>query len=100
MLTHRPRMGCCATDVLPGRARLQRPRLVSQLGVVHLQRPTYGLALLVRKFHLRAAAGAALPNPRQRASVDVGGRAASPGRRVKWRSRFGGQREAVARPAQ
>jgi hypothetical protein len=39
--------------------------MVGQLGVVHLQRPAYGVALLVRKVGLRSAARAALPNPRQ-----------------------------------
>jgi hypothetical protein len=45
-----------------------------QLGVVHLQRPAHGLALLVRRGGLRATTRAALPNPRPRASLDVGRR--------------------------
>jgi hypothetical protein len=63
------------TNVLPGRPRPQRPRLVGQLSVVHLQRPAHGLAVLVREIDLRSAARAALPNPRQRSGVDVGRRA-------------------------
>jgi hypothetical protein len=61
--TDRPRMGRGATNVLSRRARLQRPRMVGQLGVVHMQRPAHGVALLVRQIDLRAAARTALPNP-------------------------------------
>jgi hypothetical protein len=42
-------MGGGATNVLPGRAPLQRPRLVGQLRVLHMQRPAHGLALPVRQ---------------------------------------------------
>jgi hypothetical protein len=70
MLTHRPRLGCCATDVLPGRARLQRPRLVGQLGVVHLQRPAHGVAMPLWRSALRAAARTAMPT-RDRGPVSI-----------------------------
>jgi len=50
--------------VLPRRPRLQRTRLVSQLGVVQLQRPAHGVALLVPNIALGTTTRAALPNPR------------------------------------
>jgi hypothetical protein len=71
-------MGGRATNVLPGRPRLQRSRLVGQLGVVHLQWPAHGVAVLVRRSGLRTAAGAALPNPRPRLGLDVGRRTTAP----------------------
>ncbi|MGB7871943.1 MAG: hypothetical protein WBM01_27405 [Mycobacterium sp.] len=40
-----------------------RPGLVGELGLVQLQRPTHGVALLVRRSALRPATRAALPNP-------------------------------------
>jgi hypothetical protein len=40
-----------------------------------------GVALPLRRSALRAAAGAALPNPRQRPGVDARGRAATPVRK-------------------
>jgi hypothetical protein len=49
--------------------------MVSQLGVVHMQRPEHGVAMLVRQVDLRTAAWAALPNPRQRPGIDLGRRA-------------------------
>ena len=81
LVPHRARLGRRATNMLPRRPRLHRPRLVGQLGVVHLQRPTHGVALLVRHIDLRAGARAALPNPRHRPSVDVGRRATAAARR-------------------
>jgi hypothetical protein len=62
-------VGCGAADVLPGRPRLRRGRLVGQLGLVHLQRAAHGLAVLVRRSALRAAARAALPIPRHRTAL-------------------------------
>lgn len=41
------------------------------LGVVHMQWPAYGVALLVRQIDLLTAARAALPNPRQRPGVSA-----------------------------
>jgi hypothetical protein len=41
--------------------RLRGAGLVGQLSVVHLQRPAYGVALLVRQIDLRAPARARLP---------------------------------------
>jgi len=74
-------MAGCAADLLPGRPRLYRPRLVGQLGVVHLQRQPYGATLLVRNIGLRTTTWAALPNPQQRPGIDVGRRATAPTRR-------------------
>jgi hypothetical protein len=61
-------MGGCAADLLPGRPRLYRPRLVGQLGVVLVQRQPYGATLLVRNIGLTiicdgaTGAGAAAPH--------------------------------------
>ena len=74
-------MGGCAADLLPGRPCLYRPRLVGQLGVMHLQRQPYGATLLVRNIGLRTTTRAALPNPQQRPGIDVGRRATAPTRR-------------------
>ena len=52
-------MGCGAADVLPGRPRLGGERLVGQLGLVHLQRATHGLAVLVRRSATRRSPGRA-----------------------------------------
>jgi hypothetical protein len=49
-------MGCRAADMLPGRARLRRRRLVRQLGLVRLQRSAHGLAMPLRRSALRPAA--------------------------------------------
>ena len=43
----RARLGGGAADVLPGRPRLRRRRLVGEFGLVYVQRPAYGVALLV-----------------------------------------------------
>jgi hypothetical protein len=43
---------------------------------MHLQRAAHDVAVLVRCGGLRATTRAALPNPRQRAGIYVGGRAA------------------------
>jgi hypothetical protein len=49
-------MGGRATDVLPGRPQLWRFGLVGEFGVVHLQRPAHGVALLeLRGVALRAS---------------------------------------------
>ena len=53
-------------------------RLVRQFGLVHLQWPAHGVAVLVRRSGLRTAAGAALPNPRPRLGLDVGRRTTAP----------------------
>jgi hypothetical protein len=52
-------VGCGAADVLPGRPRLRRGRLVGQLGLVHLQRAAHGLAVLVRPSATRRTPGRA-----------------------------------------
>jgi hypothetical protein len=52
-------VGCGAADVLPGRPRLRRGRLVGQLGLVHLQRAAHGLAVLVRRSATRRRPGRA-----------------------------------------
>jgi hypothetical protein len=57
------------------RPRLQRRRLVCQFRVVYLQWATHGVALPLRRNPLRTAAGTALPNPRPRPRLHVGGRA-------------------------
>jgi trypsin-like peptidase len=57
--------------VLPGRPGLRRRRLVSQLGLVYLQRPAHELAMRLRRSTLRAAARPTLPDPRPRPSVDA-----------------------------
>jgi hypothetical protein len=71
-------MDGCAADVLPGRPRLRRSRLVGQLGVMYVQRSAYGVALLVRQIHLRATTRARLQDPRPRARVHVGRRGTRP----------------------
>ena len=72
ILSNRCRLGCVAAHVLPGRSRLQRGGLVGHLGVVHMQRPARGVALLVRQTDLRAAARPALPDPGHRRGIDLG----------------------------
>jgi hypothetical protein len=52
-------VGCGAADVLPGRPPLRRGRLVGQLGLVHLQRATHSLAVLVRHSATRRSPGPA-----------------------------------------
>jgi hypothetical protein len=64
-------VGGGAADVLPGRPRLRRRRLVGQLSLVYLQRPAHGMAMPLRRSALRPAARPALPNPRQRPSVNT-----------------------------
>ena len=71
---NRPRLGGGAPDVLPRRARLRRRRMVGQLGVEYLQRPAYGVAMLVRQNALRPAAGATLPHPESWAGLHLGRR--------------------------
>jgi hypothetical protein len=67
-------MGGRAADLLSCRPRLQRQRLVGQLGLVHMQWEAYGVALLVREIHLRASARARLPDPGSWPGLDLGRR--------------------------